>query len=103
MSDRVPDAEKRLRMAIGTPATSDEDHPVNNELEWKNGRGAYITFPGPSWATWATWPPVVANRPCVQRTALGIPVDPDVKIKRKRSSGRTSLVRGEACEGSKLA
>ncbi len=37
-------------------------------------------------ATLATWLPVRANRPCVQRTAFGNPVEPDVKIRRKRSS-----------------
>ena len=34
----------------------------------------------------ATWAPVRPIRPWVQRTALGSPVDPDVKISRKRSS-----------------
>ena len=33
-------------MAMGTPAVSDEDQPVNSELEWKNGSGAYTTSPG---------------------------------------------------------
>ena len=74
---------------MGTPAVSDEDQPVNSELEWKNGSGAYTTSPAANWVTVATWPPVVANRPCVHRTALGIPVEPEVKIRRKRSSGRT--------------
>ena len=37
---RVPDAENRLRVAIGTPACTADAQPVNSEAEWKNGSGA---------------------------------------------------------------
>ena len=78
----VFDAENRARLANGTPACSALANPVNSELEWKNGSGAYTAEPGPSSATVFTCTPVRAKRPCVQRTAFGKPVEPDVKIRR---------------------
>jgi hypothetical protein len=39
MSGSVPDAENRARVLIATPALMADDHPVNSELEWKNGSG----------------------------------------------------------------
>ena len=47
----------------------------------------------------ATWAPVRPIRPWVHRTALGSPVEPDVKMSRKRSSsdgGGTSPSIGRA-------
>jgi hypothetical protein len=82
MSDTVRDAENFVRVPNGTDAWSALASPVKSELLWKNGRGAYTAAPGPSCATLATWLPVRANRPCVQRTAFGNPVEPDVKIRR---------------------
>ena len=87
MSGIVFDAENRDRVAKGTFACSALASPVNNELEWKKGSGAYTALPGPSSATVLTCTPVRAKRPCVHRTAFGNPVDPDVKMSRYRSSG----------------
>src|SRR2546423_15048530 len=89
MSGSVFDAENRGRVEIGTPAVIAEDHPVNSELEWKNGNGEYTTSPAPSSVTFITWAPVRASRPCVHRTAFGSPVDPEVKISSNRSSSCT--------------
>src|SRR5579862_9259895 len=94
MSGRVPDAENRGRVDNGTPAVKADDHPVKSELEWKNGSAEYTTSSVPSWATFATWAPVRASRPWVQRTAFGSPVEPDVKISSRRSSSVTAA--GEA-------
>jgi len=59
---------------------------VKSELEWKNGKGEYTTSCELRLVTVATCTPVRPNRPCVQRTAFGAPVEPDVKISKKRSS-----------------
>ena len=56
-------------------------NPVKSELLWKNGSGAYTALPGPSCRRRRRGP-CDANRPCVQRTAFGKPVEPDVKIRR---------------------
>jgi hypothetical protein len=40
MSDRVPEAEKRERVASGIRASRAEVQSENSELEWKNGNGA---------------------------------------------------------------
>ena len=51
----------------------------------------------------ATWAPDRARRPWVQRTALGIPVDPDVNTSRYRSSSATSAAGSdEAGRGGQL-
>ena len=86
MSGMVRDAENRARLPMAADACNALARPVKSALVWKNGSGAYTTDPGPSAATLATCTPVLANRPWVQRTALGKPVEPDVKISRKRSS-----------------
>ena len=39
MSTNVPDAENFARVATGIPAWIADAHPVNSELEWKNGNG----------------------------------------------------------------
>src|SRR6478672_4606317 len=85
-SGMVREAENRARLPMAADACSAADRPVNRALVWKNGNGAYTTDPGPSAATFATWTPVRANRPWVQRTAFGNPVEPDVKINRNRTS-----------------
>ncbi len=59
---------------------------MNSALLWNMGSGAYTAWPGPRPATFAPPRPVAVYRPCVQRTALGKPVEPDVKISRKTSS-----------------
>src|SRR5579862_5775012 len=86
MSARVFDAENRARVEMGIPAVRADAQPVKSELEWKKGSDEYTTSPSVSSETFATCAPVRPNRPCVHRTALGDPVDPDVKISRKRSS-----------------
>ena len=104
MSGSVFDAEKRGRVEIGTAALSADDHPVNSALEWKNGNGAYTASPGASSATVATCVPVRAKRPCVHRTAFGRPVEPDVKMRRNRSSSCTGASGYEAgCDATRAA
>ncbi len=50
---------------------------------WKSGMAEYRTSSGENGTRTADF----AARPCENRTALGAPVDPDVKISRYRSSG----------------
>ena len=59
---------------------------MKSELEWKNGKGEYTTSCVPRLVTVATCAPVRPNCPWVQRTAFVVPVEPDVKISKKRSS-----------------
>ena len=82
MSGIVRDAENRARLPNGTAACSALESPVNSELVWKNGSGAYDGRSRAELGDAVTCIPVRANRPCVQRTAFGNPVEPDVKIRR---------------------
>ena len=71
-------------VANGTSALQRADaSPVNSELEWKNGSGAYTAVARPELGdALRRARRCAAKRPCVQRTAFGKPVDPDVKISR---------------------
>ena len=71
MSDIVRDAENLLRVPKGAEAFSALDSPVNSALLWNIGSGAYTALPGPSLPIDAPPAPVLAKRPCVQRTAFG--------------------------------
>ena len=68
------------------PASIADAQPVKSELEWKNGNGAYTDVAGPSSVIVRDVRAGTAWRPWVHRTAFGSPVEPEVKMSRKRSS-----------------
>src|SRR3954452_23683832 len=75
-SAKNSDAENRRRSAIVAPDASAGTKFDASAFPWNSGIGQYSTSSAPN----GMRAPRPANRPCVPRTALGAPVEPDVKI-----------------------
>ncbi len=100
-SSRNADAENRRRSAIVAPEVSAGTKFDASALPWNSGIGQYRTSSGPN----GMRSPMRANRPWVPRTALGVPVEPDVKISTNSVSGpgRSAGIVAPACRGAAAA
>ena len=85
------DAENLRRSATAAPLMIAGNRLASSALPWNNGIEQYRTSSGPN-AT-ALCDAVRAARPCVICTALGAPVDPDVKIKQYSESADADFAR----------
>src|SRR6476619_4835856 len=77
------DAENRRRNASVAPTRIAGSTHAFSTLPWNNGIAAYGVSPRPQTIDCDAR----TARPCVIRTAFGAPAEPDVKMRRYRSSG----------------
>ncbi len=82
-SSKNSDAENLRRSAIVAPAVSAGTKFADSALPWNSGIEQYRTSSAPN----GMRSPIRAKRPWVPRTALGAPVEPEVKIRTNKVSG----------------